>query len=437
MKDPLKIVVLFAATLVVGCSDPEAEANKVFTEASQLVKEAEAVTEPDSFEAYKKRKKAIELIEKIPSKYPTSSLSVEISKGDFKVHGQTVNEIRRDIRPASISIHEAAENGNVEAIKRHIYSLNDVNAKGVDGATPLHYATIKDHSDIVAILITSGAEVNAQMESIPSGVYGLTPFDVAKKLDHKEILDVLQKNGGKSGQLLSICVASFNGNISAIKKHLNDGSDIDVKGQKGFRPLHLAVIRGHKETVKLLINKGAQINERNDDGWTPLHVTTVEGKTEIAELLIQHGAFVNAKGNIEETPYELALHFKNEKIAKLLLGASKIPADRALFFALIGGDLNPDNSIKTIKERLEAGVDLTAKYDHPSFNGGTPLHVAASMDNSKIAEIIIQAGSNLNDLDNDGNTPLNIARNSKYNQAAALLKSVGAKTSAELKASQN
>ena len=53
------LLITIAALLLVGCSDPEAEANKLFTEASQLVKEADAIKEPNSVEAFNKRKEKI------------------------------------------------------------------------------------------------------------------------------------------------------------------------------------------------------------------------------------------------------------------------------------------------------------------------------------------------------------------------------------------
>ena len=103
------LLTTIAAVLVVGCSDPEAEANKLFTEASQLVRDADAITEPYSLEAYNKRKAAVELLEKIPLQYPQSSLSVKISEGDFKIQSQSIDEIRGKMKP-DISIHKAEGN---------------------------------------------------------------------------------------------------------------------------------------------------------------------------------------------------------------------------------------------------------------------------------------------------------------------------------------
>ena len=60
-----------------------------------------------------------------------------------------------------ISIHDAAEEGNVEAVKQAIADGADVNAKGDIGRTPLHWAANEGHKEIAELLISEGADVNA------------------------------------------------------------------------------------------------------------------------------------------------------------------------------------------------------------------------------------------------------------------------------------
>ena len=62
-----------------------------------------------------------------------------------------------------ISIHDAVEKGNTEAVKQHIAAGTDVNAKGgVTGGTPLLIAVTLGHKEIVELLIAKGADVNAK-----------------------------------------------------------------------------------------------------------------------------------------------------------------------------------------------------------------------------------------------------------------------------------
>ena len=93
-----------------------------------------------------------------------------------------------------ISIHEAASDGNIEAVKQHLAAGTDVNVKGgfADG-TPLHYAAANGHKEIAELLIEKGADLNAKDED------GGTPLDVAISFNRTEIADLIRVIGGKTG----------------------------------------------------------------------------------------------------------------------------------------------------------------------------------------------------------------------------------------------
>ena len=129
-----------------------------------------------------------------------------------------------------ISIHKAAVDGNIEAVKQHIAAGTDVNAKGVNGWTPLrfaankkvaelllangadvntkdtngwtplHQAAFKGHKGATSLFIANGAEVNAKVVSGP--YQGSTPLDAANENNHPETADLLRKHGGKTGEEL-------------------------------------------------------------------------------------------------------------------------------------------------------------------------------------------------------------------------------------------
>ena len=101
-------------------------------------------------------------------------------------------------QPPDISIHEAARDGNNEAVKQHLAAGTDVNAKSGDGRTPLHYAAWRGHKEIIELLIAAGADVNAKTK------YGSTPLDLAIREDYNqpETADLLRKHGGKTGEEL-------------------------------------------------------------------------------------------------------------------------------------------------------------------------------------------------------------------------------------------
>jgi ankyrin repeat protein len=125
-----------------------------------------------------------------------------------------------------ISIHDAAYEGNIEAIKQHLAAGTDVNAKNKWGGTPLHFAATKEmvelliakgadvnaknkygstplhraasggHKEIAEILIAKGADVNAKAEG------GKTPLDASIKSEDSTIAELLRKHGGKTGEEL-------------------------------------------------------------------------------------------------------------------------------------------------------------------------------------------------------------------------------------------
>ena len=96
----------------------------------------------------------------------------------------------------SISIHDAALDGNIEAVKQHLAAGADVNAKNRSGWTPLHQAAWRGRNEIVELLIAEGADVNAKIDD------GRTPLDLAIQYKHPKTADLLRKHGGKTGEEL-------------------------------------------------------------------------------------------------------------------------------------------------------------------------------------------------------------------------------------------
>ena len=70
-----------------------------------------------------------------------------------------------------IPIHDAAREGNIEAVKQHLAAGADVNAKYGNEWTPLHWAALSGRKEIAEMLIAKSANVNAK-----TLVYGSTPL---------------------------------------------------------------------------------------------------------------------------------------------------------------------------------------------------------------------------------------------------------------------
>ena len=88
---------------------------------------------------------------------------------------------------------------------------------------------------------------------------------------------------------ISIHEAAGTGNIEAVKKHLDAGTDVNAKAGDGTTPLHHAAGGGHKEIVQLLIAKGADVNAIVDRLKTPLDNAIKFSRTETADFLRKKG----------------------------------------------------------------------------------------------------------------------------------------------------
>ena len=89
--------------------------------------------------------------------------------------------------------------------------------------------------------------------------------------------------------------AAFDGNIKAVKRHLDAGVDANAQTRSENTPLHAAAYQGHSDVVELLIANDADVNASDVRGWIPLHAAVDQGHTQVAELLIARGANVNAR----------------------------------------------------------------------------------------------------------------------------------------------
>ena len=85
--------------------------------------------------------------------------------------------------------------GSAITVKQHLDAGANVNGKDDQGGTPSHFAVGGGHREVVELLITAGADVNAL------SVYG-APLDEAVERDETEIADLLRKHGAKTGEEL-------------------------------------------------------------------------------------------------------------------------------------------------------------------------------------------------------------------------------------------
>ena len=108
----------------------------------------------------------------------------------------TLDEAQAAEVPPTVSIHLAAWGGDLEAVKQHLAAGTDVDAKNQWRATPLLKVPREGHKAISELLINNVADLNAK------NVDGKTPLDYAIENNHTNIADLLRQHGGKTGKEL-------------------------------------------------------------------------------------------------------------------------------------------------------------------------------------------------------------------------------------------
>ena len=227
-------------------------------------------------------------------------------------------------------IFVAAVNDNTDTVNWLISLGANVNAKDVEGNTPLHWAIFEGHFKSAEILIYNGANVNAE------GRDSASPLQVAATIDNYDIAELLIKSGT---------------NVNA--------EDID-----GFTALHTAARYNAFRVADLLLSKGANTEvQGGDDGFTPLHRAAFFGSARVADLLIGRGANREAKSYAGETPLDVAKRLQKRDVIDVLESESSGQRlTRVGCFNIIRSDPNIIVHVNAVEMTLQ--VDTGASRTH-------------------------------------------------------------------------
>src|SRR3954470_12979604 len=231
----------------------------------------------------------------------------------------------------------------------------DVNARGVDGTTPLQLAVYDGNVAEVRRMLRAGANLSL------ANNYGATAMGLAAEVGNAEIIPLLLDAGADAdsanpeGQTALMAVART-GNVKAAELLVKHGATVDARERWGGQTaLMWAAARRHPEMMQFLIANGADVNARSIDRDYQRHVTA-EGRPKN----LDSGGF---------TP---------------LLYAAR------------------ENCIACVDVLLKNKADI----DLPDPDGVSPLLVAILNSNWDLAKQLIDAGADVNQWDIFGETPL-------------------------------
>jgi uncharacterized protein len=339
----------------------------------------------------------------------------------------------------------AARTGSATAVRALLAHGADVNAREqVLGETALIWAAAENHAAVIEALVGNGADVNGRSASprFPLPEYG----------------------DGKSGRLTvlprgswtPLMYAARQNAVDAVRALADAGADLNLIDPDGTTALVIAVINAHYDLADVLLEKGANPDIGDVTGMTPLYAAVdlnsfpdTPGRpapkpagaldtVDMVKTLLRHGANPNVR---LRAPILVRVHDRGdptlgEGATPLMRAARK--SDVALMRLLIEKGADPKLTTRTgasallfasgfggagrfaeYEERqatdaeileaavvcLQAGADVNAVNDA----GQSALHLAAASRGDAFVRLLADHGARLDLKDRQGRTPLDIA----------------------------
>ena len=342
-------------------------------------------------------------------------------------------------------LHAAALANAPEAIVALLQAGADIEARNRFEGTPLMFATGRDSPAAVAALLEAGGDPNAHDEQGYTSLHWVGAPDPNSADPHEihaatAILSALLEAGADPNararggfqrfRRRPLVVVNPDGgftplhrvvrseNPMVVRVLLEAGADpnsLDVTGHPALS--YWAGVGGNSAILSALLEAGAKIQTRDIDGFTQLHLAAERDRPATVKALLKAGADLNARANDGRT----AMHAAASSIESNQQGMAAAAAVIVLLEA--GADPNAhDDSGFTALQLAPArsrGL-LTALFDahagrrpmDPNARdayGYTALHAAARTNSPELITALLDAGADIDALDNEGNTPLLLA----------------------------
>jgi len=132
---------------------------------------------------------------------------------------------------------------------------------------------------------------------IPVGMYGDQKREQVRKL-RRESDKIIQQKAKPPVKYdpqspVDIRKAAANGDLEAIHRHINSGTDLNQRAPDQSTPLITAATFGRMEVVRSLIAAGVDLDKRDQDGSTALLRASFFAHLEMVESLLEAGADPN------------------------------------------------------------------------------------------------------------------------------------------------
>ena len=293
--------------------------------------------------------------------------------------------------PEAKELFQAIRRGEISAIRKVLdRDPKLIGTVDENGSTPLILAAYWAGAAEVKELLARGADPNAKNDS---GVAALIPAT---------------------------------DNLESTRMLVEAGAEVNARTEAGDTALIVAAQRaGGARVVEYLLDKGANLKTATNDGATALHRAAECGDVDVLKLLVDKGADVDAQRKSPfggQSPLASAVVFGHGAAVRYLLskGAKANIGDAGLSRAVFQGN------VEIVKALLEAGVEVKNRGNQafPGFGGFEPILALACFSynaDPQIVRMLLDRGADPTAKSQQGQTPLELARERGYEDVARLL----------------
>lgn len=202
--------------------------------------------------------------------------------------------------------------------------------------------------------------------------------------------------------------ASASGNLDLVKYLIEKGSDVHYADSYGSPIAAYAASTGNKNTgvYEALFKAGVDPKQKYADGATLLMLAIpYDDDLSLTEYFISKGLSLNESDAHGRTAADYAMRFGKKELLEKIRQRGVSVTDQALFFAT-QGSRSSANGIETFRYLVE---DLKLNPKAINKDGATVLHALVRRPNPEIINYFISKGVDVNKSDNEGNTALMLA----------------------------
>ncbi|XP_050437017.1 ankyrin repeat domain-containing protein 6-like [Adelges cooleyi] len=282
------------------------------------------------------------------------------------------------------ALHYAASTGDCPAVTELLAKKSvDPNAQDAVGYSAVQIAAAEGHLDVLKLLLRHKADVN-----LHDSLHGNTALHEASWKGYSKTVALLVSSGSQLdhknyGGSTALHLCCQNGHNQSCRELLLAGCDPDVQNNYGDTPLHTSARYGHAGVFRILLSAQCKVSEQNKNGDTVLHIAAAMARKKLTRIILQAKCNTMLRNKQNETAKDIAERKNLTEILEILNDPSYVKkkssssGKKSTIKDHKEGKKRPDGSVK--KQWSPYGCHYfpdTKEFPKPKLNSlpDEPLH---------------------------------------------------------------